>query len=104
MNEPNGKNPVCQSQVIIVNDKGLHARAAAKFIALAGEYTSEVYVCCNGERVNADSIMELLMLACEKGRAVTIEATGPDADDALGALVELIDDGFGENQPGDNQT
>ncbi|PHR62667.1 MAG: phosphocarrier protein HPr [Robiginitomaculum sp.] len=98
MNKSDSDNSVCQSQVIIVNDKGLHARAAAKFVSLAAEYTSEVYVCCNGERVNADSIMELLMLACEKGKAVTIEATGPDAGDALGALIELIDDGFGENQ------
>jgi phosphocarrier protein len=82
--------------VVIVNEKGLHARAAAKFVATATQFSSDVHVCCNGERVNASSIMELLMLACHQGKQVTIEAEGEDAAAAIAALSELIDDGFGE--------
>ncbi len=83
-------------QVIIVNKKGLHARAAAKFVALANTFTSEIHVCCNGEKVNASSIMELLMLACHQGKQVTLYAHGTDAEDAIKALTGLIEDGFGE--------
>ncbi len=86
-----------QTRTIIVNEKGLHARAAAKFVAKAGEFSSDVHVCCDGERVNASSIMELLMLACHQGKEVYIEAEGEDASEALQALLTLIDSGFGEN-------
>jgi len=89
--------PEIAKQVIIVNEKGLHARAAAKFVATVDQFTADVHVCCNGERVNASSIMELLMLACHKGKQVTLEADGEDADAALNALIELVDSGFGEN-------
>lgn len=85
-----------EKQVIVVNERGLHARAAAKFVAKAAEFSSEIHVSCNGERVNANSIMELLMLACQQGKQVTIEALGEDAVDAVLALVLLVDDGFGE--------
>jgi phosphocarrier protein len=85
-----------EQNVVVVNERGLHARAAAKFVAKAAEFSSEIYVSCNGERVNANSIMELLMLACQQGKRVTIEASGEDAADAVGALASLVDDGFGE--------
>lgn len=88
-----------QQQVLIINQRGLHARAAAKFVAKATEFSSEVFVTCNGERVNANSIMELLMLACHQGKTITIEATGDDAPDAMAALVALINDGFDEIDP-----
>ncbi|VAV86731.1 Phosphocarrier protein, nitrogen regulation associated [hydrothermal vent metagenome] len=86
-----------QTRAVIVNDKGLHARAAAKFVAKASEFSSDIHVCCNGERVNANSIMELLMLACHKGKEIHIEAEGEDATAALDALGAMIDAGFGEN-------
>ncbi|MBL1431084.1 HPr family phosphocarrier protein [Oceanicaulis sp. AH-315-P02] len=85
-----------EQNVTIVNERGLHARAAAKFVAKAAEFSSEIYVSCNGERVNANSIMELLMLACQQGKQVVIEALGDDAADAMQALVLLVEDGFGE--------
>ncbi|MBL4617683.1 MAG: HPr family phosphocarrier protein [Robiginitomaculum sp.] len=85
-----------EQNVVVVNERGLHARAAAKFVAKAAEFSSDIYVSCNGERVNANSIMELLMLACQQGKQVVIEASGEDATDAVRALVLLVDDGFGE--------
>ncbi|MBL4596008.1 MAG: HPr family phosphocarrier protein [Robiginitomaculum sp.] len=81
---------------IIVNDRGLHARAAAKFVAIAAGFSSDIHVCGNGERVDASSIMELLMLGCSKGKQLTIHADGEDAANALRALVALVDAGFGE--------
>lgn len=82
--------------VTIVNARGLHARAAAKFVALAGEYDAFVILDMAGHRVPADSIMEVLMLAAAKGAVLDIETTGPEADAALNALVALVTDGFGE--------
>jgi len=85
-----------QQNVTIVNERGLHARAAAKFVAKAAEFSSEIYVSCVPERVNANSIMELLMLGCHQGRVIIIEAFGEDAVDAVSALALLVEDGFGE--------
>lgn len=82
----------------ISNKLGLHARASAKLTQLAGRYTSEIWMSRNGRRINAKSIMGVMMLAAGKGSVVTLEAEGPDADAALAALAELIDNKFDEGQ------
>jgi len=82
--------------VTICNPRGLHARASARFIAEAGRFQSAVTVTREGETVNADSIMELLMLGAGQGAEVTVSADGPDADDALQTLCALVECGFDE--------
>jgi phosphocarrier protein HPr len=85
-----------QLEVDIVNKLGLHARASAKLTQLAGSYKSEVWLSRNGRRVNAKSIMGVMMLAAAKGSVLTIETNGPDEEEALQALVKLIAERFGE--------
>ncbi len=82
----------------ISNKLGLHARASAKLTQLAAQYKSEVWMSRAGRRVNAKSIMGVMMLAAGKGTSVTIETIGPDEAPALDALAALIDDKFGEGQ------
>ena len=79
-----------------MNKLGLHARAAARLTEVAGAFASEVWLSRNGRRVNAKSIMGVMMLAAGRGSRVLIEAEGEDADAAIKALVELIADRFGE--------
>jgi len=85
-----------QLEVEIVNKLGLHARASAKLTQLASKYQAEVWMTRNGRRVNAKSIMGVMMLAAAKGTTVTIETSGTDEDEAMAALLELIRDKFGE--------
>lgn len=85
-----------QREIEIVNKLGLHARASAKLTQLAGKYTAEVWVSRDGRKVNAKSIMGVMMLAAAKGAIVVIETDGPDEGDAMLALVQLISDKFGE--------
>jgi phosphocarrier protein HPr len=80
----------------IVNRLGLHARAAAKFTHVASGFQSEIWLSRSGRRVNAKSIMGVMMLAAECGSEITIRADGPDAEQALQALAELVASGFGE--------
>ena len=87
-----------QLEVDIVNKLGLHARASAKLTQLAGAYKSEVWLSRNGRRVNAKSIMGVMMLAAGKGSSVTVEAEGADAEAALAAILQLIGDKFGEGE------
>ncbi len=82
----------------IVNRLGLHARAAAKLTHIASGFQSEIWLSRSGRRVNAKSIMGVMMLAAGKGSTVKIEARGPDADAALAALTKLIADRFGEGE------
>jgi phosphocarrier protein len=82
----------------IVNRLGLHARAAAKLTHLASGYQSEIWVSRSGRRVNAKSIMGVMMLAAGQGTKVLIEAEGADAQSALEALSGLIADRFGEGE------
>ena len=82
----------------IVNKLGLHARAAAKLTHLAGGFQCEIWLSRNGRRVNAKSIMGVMMLAAAKGATVTIETNGPDEDEAMQALLALINDYFGEGE------
>ena len=87
-----------QREVEIVNKLGLHARASAKLTQTAGQFKSNVWVSRNGRRVNAKSIMGVMMLAAGKGSKVVIETEGPDESDAMDAIVTLIGDYFGEGQ------
>ncbi|MBX3645439.1 MAG: HPr family phosphocarrier protein [Rubrivivax sp.] len=86
-------------QVATISNKlGLHARASAKLTKLAGSFASEVHLSRNGRRVNAKSIMGVMMLAAGLGSEVEIEIEGSDEDAAMKAIVALIDDKFGEGQ------
>jgi phosphocarrier protein HPr len=87
-----------QREVEIVNKLGLHARASAKLTQTASKFAADVWLSRNGRRVNAKSIMGVMMLAAGKGSRVAIETDGADADQALAALVTLIEDKFGENE------
>ena len=87
-----------QREVEIVNKLGLHARAAAKLTQLAAKYQCEVAMGRNNRKVNAKSIMGVMMLAAGKGAKVTLETDGADEVEAMAALVALIADYFGEGQ------
>jgi phosphocarrier protein len=89
---------MAQTEAEIVNKLGLHARAAARLTEVAGAFASEVWLSRNGRRVNAKSIMGVMMLAAGKGSRILIEADGEDADAAIKALVELVADRFGEEE------
>ena len=86
-----------QRGVDIVNKLGLHARASAKLTQLAARYQCEVWLTRNGRRVNAKSIMGVMMLAAAKGTRVDVETDGPDEAEAMQALMELIAGRFGES-------
>ena len=84
------------STVEICNRRGLHARAAAKFVKLAAEFDADVTVSKDGQSVSGESIMGLMMLAAGIGSSIGISAEGADADRALAALTELVSNGFDE--------
>ena len=85
-------------EVEIINKLGLHARASAKLTQVASGYKCELWLTRNGRRVNAKSIMGVMMLAAGKGASIMIEAIGDDADAALAALQKLIADKFDEGE------
>jgi phosphocarrier protein HPr len=85
-----------QREIEIVNKLGLHARASAKLTQLAGQFAAEVWISREGRKVNAKSIMGVMMLAAAKGSLVEIETNGPDEAQAMTALVGLINEKFGE--------
>ncbi|WP_425261857.1 HPr family phosphocarrier protein [Rubrivivax sp. RP6-9] len=87
-----------KSSITISNKLGLHARASAKLTKLAGSFASEVFLSRNGRRVNAKSIMGVMMLAAGMGTEVEIEVEGADEVAAMDALRTLIDGKFGEGQ------
>jgi phosphocarrier protein HPr len=82
----------------IVNKLGLHARAAAKLTQIATGFTSDIWLSRSGRRVNAKSIMGVMMLAAGQGTSVVIEAKGDDADAAIAAIAQLVADRFGEGE------
>ena len=85
------------SKDFTINNKlGLHARPSAQLTQIAGRYESEVFIARNGRRVNAKSIMGVMMLAAGPGSTVTIDAEGPDEQQAIDAIGVLIESGFGE--------
>jgi phosphocarrier protein HPr len=84
--------------VEIVNERGLHARASAKFVKLAGSFDAEVSVTRDGQTVDARSIMGLMMLAAGIGSHIEIAAEGPEAQAAVDALAELVSARFNEDR------
>jgi len=87
-----------QKEVEIINKLGLHARAAAKLTQLAAKYQCDVSLARNGRKVNAKSIMGVMMLAAGKGSRIVLETEGPDEGEAMDAIVALIGEYFGEGQ------
>jgi phosphocarrier protein HPr len=83
-------------EVTITNRLGLHARAAAKFVQLATKYRAQIRVAHHGRVMDGKSIMGILLLAAARGTTITIVGEGPDEQEALGALCQLIETGFGE--------
>lgn len=89
---------VAKRTVLIKNELGLHARAATKFVQLAGKFPCDVTVAKDGHEVNGKSIMGVLMLVASKGTTIAIGAAGVQADAAVAALAQLVDDKFGEDR------
>jgi len=87
-----------RQDIEIVNRLGLHARASAKLTQLASSFECEVWMSRDGRRVNAKSIMGVMMLAAAKGSSVELETEGPDEQAAMDALAALINDKFGEGE------
>lgn len=82
----------------ICNQRGLHARASAKFVKTASEFDSEIHVSKDGTTVDARSIMGLLMLGAGIGSTIDVAAEGPDAEGAMAALTDLVERRFDEDQ------
>ncbi len=89
---------MARAEVQIINKLGLHARASAKLTQVASSYKCELWLSRNGRRVNAKSIMGVMMLAAGKGALLVIEAEGEDAEEALAALRQLIAGKFDEGE------
>ena len=87
-----------QTTATIVNRLGLHARASAKLTKLAGSFPCDIFISRGERRVNAKSIMGVMMLAAGIGSDITLEADGDRAQEAMDALLALIDDKFGEGE------
>ena len=87
-----------KTKVTIINKLGLHARASAKLTKLASSFSCDVFMSRNGRRINAKSIMGVMMLAAGMGTDVEIETGGDDEDKAMQALVALINERFGEGE------
>lgn len=86
-----------QRILTIKNKRGLHARAAAKFVALAGEYACDIEVERNSQAVSGRSIMGLMMLAASPGTEIVVRASGDDAEEAMNAIEALVDNKFEED-------
>jgi phosphocarrier protein HPr len=82
--------------LLIINKRGLHARASAKFVQLVEKFSAEVWVTRGGETVGGTSIMGLMMLAAGPGTTVTVSAIGPEAQQAVDAIAALVADKFNE--------
>ena len=89
---------MAEREIEITNKLGLHARASAKLTQSAGQFQSEVWLSRNGRRVNGKSIMGVMMLAAARGTSIRLETLGADEDQAMAALVTLIEDKFGEGE------
>ena len=85
-----------EREATIVNQDGIHARPAARIVRLANDFTADIELAKDGVGVNGKSIMGVMMLAAEYGSSITIRADGPDAEQAVAALAELVASGFGE--------
>ena len=89
---------MARTDIEIPNKLGLHARASAKLTQLASNFESEVWLENGPRRINAKSIMGVMMLAAGKGASIVVETTGSDEDEAMAALLKLITDKFGEEE------
>jgi phosphocarrier protein len=89
---------VIKKSVTISNKLGLHARASAKLTKLAGSFPCEVWLSRGDRRINAKSIMGVMMLAAGIGTTVELETNGPQEEEAMNAIVQLMDDKFGEGE------
>jgi phosphocarrier protein len=87
-----------QQDVLIINKLGLHARASAKLTQLASKFPCEVWISRNDRRINAKSIMGVMMLAAAKGATITIETSGDLEQEAMNGILALINDYFGEGE------
>jgi phosphocarrier protein len=96
MTDSAGEQPVLSRTVTICNKRGLHARAAARFVTLAETFEASVDVLKDGQVISARSIMGLMMLGAAKGSAIEVRAEGRDANQALAALAALVEAGFYE--------
>ncbi|MCL4774645.1 MAG: HPr family phosphocarrier protein [Burkholderiaceae bacterium] len=85
-----------RAEVVVVNRLGLHARPSARLTAVASKFRSEVWLTKGSRRINAKSIMGVMMLAAARGSTLLVETDGPDEAEALAAMKELIGSGFGE--------
>lgn len=83
-------------EIPVINKRGLHARASAKFVQMVERFNADITVTRNGETVGGTSIMGLMMLSAGPGTSIMVSATGPEADAALAALTELVGNKFGE--------
>ena len=89
---------VAEAELVICNQKGLHARAAAAFVKCIASFNSEVTVEKDGQEVDGCSILSLMMLAASKGTTVKVRAEGEDAEEVISAVRELVNAKFGEEQ------
>ncbi len=87
-----------RQEAIIINRLGLHARASAKLTQLASKFPCEIWISRNGRRINAKSIMGVMMLAAAKGATITLETDGEQEQEAMKALLALINDYFDEGE------
>ncbi|WP_022959614.1 HPr family phosphocarrier protein [Spongiibacter tropicus] len=87
-----------ETRITIINKLGLHARAASKFVSTSAAFSADVAVCSNDKWVDGKSIMSVMMLAASRGTEIQIRCEGDDEEQALSALVELINDYFGEGE------
>ncbi|AXS39078.1 HPr family phosphocarrier protein [Breoghania sp. L-A4] len=85
-----------ERKLTIVNRRGLHARASAKLVKLVEQFDAEITVSRDGHTVGGTSIMGLMMLAASPGCCIHVEASGPEAEAAMDAVADLVEDGFGE--------
>lgn len=96
--DQNAQPGVIVRELPIINKRGLHARASAKFVQTAEKFDAELTVTRNGETVGGTSIMGLMMLAAGIGSSIRVAAEGPDAEAALDAIAALVADRFGEEE------
>ena len=89
---------VNEATVTIVNELGMHARAATVFVQKASEFASEIFITKDGREINGKSIMGVLMLVASKGTQIQLRTDGPDSQAALDALIGLVADKFGEER------
>ena len=93
-----GTSDSADRTLTIQNELGMHARAATKFVQLAGKFPCEITVSKDGHDVNGKSIMGVLMLVASKGSVITIRGRGSNAEQAVAALAQLVEDKFGEDR------